>query len=219
MSVYIVILGSPGAGKGTQAEILSKELGLPHVSSGNIFRENINNRTELGLLVKDILERGELVPDDVTNAMIEERLSRSDCAAGAILDGFPRTPVQAKTLDVMLDKLGGKVDCVPYIQVPEAVLVERLSGRWTCRAEGHIFNVNFNPPQRDGFCDFDGSQLYQRDDDGRETVAKRIRIYFELTAPLVDYYKPQVKLVEINGDQAIEVVTVDLLAAIPRVGN
>ena len=219
MSAYIVILGSPGAGKGTQAEILSKELGLPHVSSGNIFRENINNRTELGILVEDILERGELVPDDVTNSMIVDRLSRLDSAAGAILDGFPRTPVQAKALDAILDKLGGKVDCVPYIQVPEAVLVERLSGRWTCRAQGHIFNANFNPPQREGFCDFDGSELYQRDDDSRETVAKRIRIYFEQTAPLVDYYQPQGKLVEINGDQAIELVTADLLAAMPKVEN
>ncbi len=219
MPVYIVMIGSPGAGKGTQAEILSQTMSLPHVSSGNIFRENINNRTELGMLVEDILERGELVPDDVTNAMIEERLSRPDCENGAILDGYPRNPVQAHELDEILRKLGGEVNCVPYIKVPKDVLVDRLSSRWTCIAEGHIFNVNFNPPIAEGICDFDGSALYQRDDDRRETVTKRIGIYFEQTAPLVDHYLSQNKLVEIKGDQYIEVVTAELLEALAKVND
>ena len=216
MPVYIVMIGSPGAGKGTQAELLSQKLGLPHVSSGNIFRENINNRTELGLHVQGMLERGELVPDDVTNAMIEDRLSRPDCAPGAILDGYPRNPVQASALDALLAKFGGQVDCVPYIKVPQEVLVERLSSRWTCKAEGHIFNVNFNPPKQKGICDFDGSELYQRDDDRRETVAKRIGIYLDQTEPLVEHYQLHGKLAEINGDQYIEKVTEDLLAALPK---
>lgn len=219
MPIYIVMLGSPGAGKGTQAEILSRRLGLPHVSSGAIFRENIKNQTELGILVEDILERGDLVPDDVTNAMIVERLSRPDCASGAILDGFPRTPVQAEALDEKLADLGGEVDVVPYIQVAKEVLVERLSGRWTCRASGHIFNENFNPPKQPGICDYDGSELYQREDDSRETVERRIRIYLEQTAPLIEHYREVGKLVEVDGDQGIEAVTADLLAAISKVSE
>ena len=216
MSVYIVLLGPPGAGKGTQAEIVSKKLGLAHISSGAIFRENIKNQTELGILVKDILERGDLVPDDATQAMIEERLGRPDCEKGALLDGFPRTPTQAQAMDDMLASLGGQVDAVPYIQVPEEELVKRLSGRWTCRAEGHIFHESFNPPKQPGICDIDGSELYQRDDDARETVQRRIRVYLEQTAPLIDHYRQQGKLIEIDGNQSIDSVTAELLAALPK---
>jgi len=216
VSVYIVMLGPPGAGKGTQAEIVSKKLGLAHISSGAIFRENIKNQTELGILVKDILERGDLVPDDATQAMIEERLGRPDCEKGALLDGFPRTPTQAQAMDDMLANLGGQVDAVPYIQVPEEELVKRLSGRWTCRAEGHIFHESFNPPKQPGICDIDGSELYQRDDDTRETVQRRIRVYLEQTAPLIDHYRQQGKLIEIDGNQLIESVTAELLAALPK---
>jgi adenylate kinase len=216
VSVYIVMLGPPGAGKGTQAEIVAKDLGLAHVSSGAIFRENIKNQTELGKLVKDILERGDLVPDDVTQAMIEERLTRPDCENGALLDGFPRTPAQAQELDKMLGRLGAQVDAVPYIQVPDDVLVQRLSGRWTCRAQGHIFNENFNPPKQPGICDFDGSELYQRDDDKRETVQRRIGVYMEQTAPLIDHYRRQGKLIEVDGNQSIDAVTAELLDKLPK---
>jgi adenylate kinase len=216
VSVYIVLLGPPGAGKGTQAEIVSKKLGLAHISSGAIFRENIKNQTELGILVKDILERGDLVPDDATQAMIEERLGRPDCEKGALLDGFPRTPTQAQAMDDMLANLGGQVDAVPYIQVPEEELVKRLSGRWTCRAEGHIFHESFNPPKQHGICDIDGSELYQRDDDARETVQRRIWVYLEQTAPLIDHYRQQRKLIEIDGNQSIGSVTAELLAALPK---
>lgn len=215
MRLYIVLLGPPGAGKGTQAEILSKELGLAHVSSGDIFRENIKNQTELGQKVKDILDRGDLVPDDMTIDMIRERLSRPDCEQGAVLDGFPRTPAQAEALEEMLADFDGQVDIVPYIQVDEAVLVNRLSGRWTCRAEGHIFHETFNPPKEPGVCDFDGSELYQREDDKRETVVKRISVYMDQTAPLIEYYRAKGKLVEIDGQQEISKVTADLLAVIP----
>jgi adenylate kinase len=216
MPTYIVLLGPPGAGKGTQAQIISARLGLPHISSGDIFRENQKNQTELGILAKGFIDRGELVPDDVTIAMIGERLSRSDCQVGALLDGFPRTPQQAEALVGILSEFGGHVAAVPYINVPEAVLVERLTGRWTCRAAGHVFHEKFNPPRTAGRCDHDGSELYQREDDEAETVSHRIRVYFERTRPLIDYYRRKGLLVEIDGTQSIDQVSVDLLAALSQ---
>ena len=216
MPTYIVLLGPPGAGKGTQAEIISSKLGLAHVSSGDIFRENIKNQTELGKLAAGFMNRGDLVPDAVTIAMVRERLVRPDCAQGALLDGYPRTPAQAQALEGMLKGLGGEVDRVPYIQVGQDELVKRLSGRWTCRAQGHIYHEEFNPPKRPGVCDVDSSELYQREDDKRETVQRRIQVYFEQTAPLIEHYRKQSVLVEINGDQSIEAVTADLLAELRR---
>lgn len=215
MPTYVVMLGAPGAGKGTQATILAEKLGLPHVSSGDIFRENIKNQTELGTLATGYMNRGELVPDDVTIAMIAERLRRPDCKSGAVLDGFPRTPAQAAALAEMLAGLGGKVDAVPYIKVEEQELVRRLTGRWTCRAEGHIFHAVFNPPRQAGVCDLDGSELYQRDDDRAETVTHRIRVYLEQTAPLIAHYRAAGVLTEIDGNRSIEAVTTSLLAALP----
>jgi len=214
MPKYIVLLGPPGAGKGTQAEIISESAGLAHISSGDIFRENLKAETELGILAKGYMNRGELVPDDVTIAMIRERLSRPDTKAGALLDGFPRTPAQAEALDVMLSTFGGKVDVVPYIAVPPAVLIERLGGRWTCRSMGHVYHEKFNPPKEAGKCDFDGSELYQRDDDKAETVERRISVYFAQTAPLIDYYRGKGLLVDVDGTQPIEAVTTAMLAAI-----
>jgi adenylate kinase len=214
MPNYIVLLGPPGAGKGTQAKIISEKLDLPHISSGDIFRENLKNKTELGELARGYIERGELVPDDVTIAMIRDRLSRPDCENGALLDGFPRTPAQAEALDSMLADFGGQVDCVPYIKVPEEVLIERLTGRWTCRAAGHIFHEKFNPPQKPGVCDYDGSELYQREDDKAETVIHRIHVYLQQTEPLIGYYRQRGKLIEIDGTQSIEAVSADLLAAL-----
>ena len=211
MPTYFVLLGPPGAGKGTQAQRISKELQLPHISSGDIFRENLKGQTELGKLAKGYIERGELVPDDVTISMIRERLSRQDCASGALLDGFPRTPAQADALSQMLVGFNGRVNAVPYIKVPEQVLIERLTGRWTCRAQGHVFHQEFNPPEQPGICDFDGSELYQRDDDKVETVTNRIRVYFEQTTPLIEYYKREGLLIEIDGTRSIEAVAEDLL--------
>mgnify|MGYP000998558062 FL=1 len=213
MAKYIVLLGPPGAGKGTQAAVLSKALELAHVSSGDIFRENLKAQTELGKLAQTFMGRGELVPDDVTIAMIEERLSRPDCAQGALLDGFPRTPAQAQALADMLAKTGGKVDAVPYIAVPAEELIQRLSGRWTCRAEGHVYHQVFNPPQKAGVCDVDGSELYQRDDDKSETVERRIRVYMEQTAPLIAFYREKGLLMDVDGTQAIDEVSKTLLAA------
>ena len=215
MASFIVLLGAPGAGKGTQAEILAKRTGLPHISSGDIFRENLKKQTELGKLAQKYMSKGELVPDDVTIAMIKERLSRPDCAKGAILDGFPRTPAQAKALDEMLAELGGKVVAVPFIKVPEEELVERLSGRLVCKANGHIFHKKYNPPKVPGICDYDGSELYQREDDKPEVVRNRIRVYLEQTAPLIDFYRARGLLVEIDGNQPIEKVTEDLWNALP----
>jgi len=216
MGRYLVLLGPPGAGKGTQAEVLAEKTGLVHISSGDIFRENIKAQTRLGELAQSYMNRGELVPDDVTIAMIRERLNREDCAEGAILDGFPRTPAQAKALDEMLAELGGKVISVPYIAVPEDVLIARLSGRWTCRAQGHIYHTLYQPPKVDGICDEDGSELYQREDDQPETVRRRIRVYLEQTSPLIEYYRQAGLLFEVDGTQPIEQVTHDLLAAIEQ---
>src|SRR5512134_473556 len=159
MATYIVLLGPPGVGKGTQAKILSERSGLAHISSGDLFRENLKNETELGKLAQTYMTKGELVPDDVTVAMIKNRLTRPDCKSGAILDGFPRTPAQAEALETMLKEFQGQVDAVPFIAASEEVLVERLGGRWTCRANGHIFNEQSNPPKEPGKCDFDGSEL------------------------------------------------------------
>jgi adenylate kinase len=214
MATYIVMLGPPGVGKGTQAKILADKTGLAHVSSGDLFRDNIKNKTELGQLAQSYMNKGELVPDDVTIAMIRERLARPDCQAGAILDGFPRTPAQADALKQMLAEFNGDVNFVPFINADDEVLVSRLSGRWTCRANGHVFHATFNPPQQPGICDLDGSELYQRDDDKVETVTRRIQVYSEQTAPLIKYYREAGKVIEINGAQPIEQVTVALVKAV-----
>jgi adenylate kinase len=214
MTSYIVLLGPPGAGKGTQAEAIAARLHLPHISSGDIFRENLKNQTELGKLAVGFIDKGELVPDDVTIAMIRERLLKSDCRDGALLDGFPRTPAQAEALASLLNDIDGQVKSVPYIFVPEDVLINRLSGRWTCREAGHVFHEKYNPPRQPGICDYDGSELYQREDDKAETVKRRIRVYLEQTQPLIEYYRQRGVLVEIDGQQAIDQVTSNLLAAI-----
>jgi adenylate kinase len=216
MATFIVILGPPGVGKGTQAKILCEKTGLAHISSGDLFRENLKNQTELGKLAQTYMTKGDLVPDDVTIAMVRERLTRPDCKAGAILDGFPRTPAQADALEMMLREFNGHVDIVPFITAEEDVLVERLGSRWTCRANGHIFNEKSNPPKSDKKCDFDGSELYQRDDDKAETVKRRIDVYLEQTSPLISYYRDHGKLIEIDGTQSIDQVTQNLLVAVKK---
>jgi adenylate kinase len=216
MPSFIVLLGPPGVGKGTQAKILSKRTGLAHISSGELFRENIKDQTELGKLAQTYMTKGDLVPDDVTIAMIRERLSRPNAEKGAILDGFPRNPAQAPVLDVILKDFGGSVDAVPFINAKDDVLIERLGGRWTCRANGHVFNVKSNPPKVAGRCDFDGSELYQRDDDKAETVKRRIQVYLDQTSPLISHYRQQGKLIEIDGTQSIEQVAGTLMDALKK---
>lgn len=218
MPIYLVLIGLPGAGKGTQADVLSQQKHLTHVSSGDLFRDNIKRQTELGKQVEAILKSGALVPDDVTIAMVRDRLQQPDCVAGAVLDGFPRTPAQAVALNVMLGELGGKVNLVPYIKVRAEVLVERLSGRWTCKVCGSVYHEKFNPPQVAGKCDKDGSDLVQRPDDQAATVKTRIEEYMKNTAPLIEHYEKQGLLAEINGEQDIEAVAADLLAAVGKVG-
>ncbi len=214
MPTYIVLLGPPGVGKGTQAEILAEKINLPHISSGDLFRENMTNDTDLGKQARSYMDKGELVPDDLTIAMVDDRLSRPDCKDGAIMDGFPRTPVQAEAFHDILAELGSDVQLVPYIAAPPEVLVERLGGRWTCKAAGHVYHLKFNPPKVAGKCDLDGSELFQRDDDKAETVETRIEVYLKQTSPLVEYYRARNKLVEIDGTQTIEKVTESLLAGI-----
>lgn len=216
MATFIVLLGPPGVGKGTQARILSETSKLAHISSGDLFRENIKNQTELGKQVKAILDKGELVPDDLTISMIRDRISRPDCVAGAILDGFPRTPAQAEALDEMLAEFDSEVNAVPYITAAESILVERASGRWTCKSQGHIYHEKFNPPKQAGVCDIDGSEVYQREDDKAEVVSKRIRVYFDQTMPLVEHYEVAGKLIRIDGTQPVEQVTKELLTALDK---
>jgi len=211
---YIVLIGPPGVGKGTQAKIIAEKTGLPHISSGDIFRENIKNQTEMGLLAQSFINKGELVPDSVTITMIQERLKNADCVNGALLDGFPRTPTQAEELDKILGQFNGKVNCVPCISASSEILIERLSGRLSCRSQGHVFHRKNNPPKVDGKCDFDGSELYVRDDDKVETVKHRIDVYSKQTSVLIDHYRKRGLLVEIDGAKPIVEVTRDLLVAI-----
>ena len=211
--MYIVMLGPPGAGKGTQAKRIAQELDLVHVSTGDLFRENLKNETELGKLAQQYMDKGELVPDDVTIRMVEERLSRPDCEKGAVLDGFPRTTDQAEALDDLLKKFGGSVEVVPFIKVPDEILVERLSGRWMSPS-GRVYHEKYNPPTVKWIDDIDGSQLYQREDDKPETVRHRIDVYNEQTAPLIAYYREKGILVEIDGTQSIEDVFADIMAAV-----
>ena len=214
---YVVLLGPPASGKGTQAAQLREALNLPHVASGDLFRENLKNETELGQKAKAYMDRGELVPDDVTIAMVMDRLSQPDCTNGALLDGFPRTIAQAEALDQALAAQGRRISMVPNIAVPDEVLVERVSGRRICRVCGESYHVRFNPPKQPGVCDNDGGELYQRDDDQPETVRQRLKVYWEQTSPLIDYYRNKGVLVEIKGDQSIGAVQADLRAAVADV--
>jgi adenylate kinase len=186
---------------------------LPHISTGDIFRENIKNGTPLGKLANTYISTGHLVPDDVTIAMLRERFTQPDCKNGAILDGFPRTPIQADELEVLLNGLGGQVNFVLFITAPVETLIERLAGRWICKAQGHAFHEHFNQPREKGICDIDGSDLYQRDDDKAETVLKRIEIYQAQTAPLIQYYQEHGLLLEVNGFESIELVSKQVMSA------
>jgi adenylate kinase len=214
MTKFYVLLGPPGAGKGTQAAIIADTCGIPHISSGNIFRENLQSNTELGKKAKKFMDKGELVPDEITIGMVKDRLRQEDCSDGALLDGFPRTPNQAEALSEFLASINAKIVCVPFINVEVEELIERLSGRWTCKAEGHVFHIKNMPPKQEGICDFDGSPLYQREDDKKETVEQRIRVYFDQTAPLVDFYTEKELLVEVNGALPVEQVTEALMKVI-----
>ncbi len=214
--IYLILLGPPGAGKGTQASMLEQALGLKQVSSGDLFRENLKNQTELGLLARSYMDRGELVPDDVTIRMVQDRIARPDCAKGVILDGFPRTLEQAKALDDMLAAQGQRIALVPMLVVPDEELMERLTGRRVCRQCGATFHTVFNPPKVEGVCDACGGELYQRSDDAPETVRNRLFVYYKQTSPLIGYYFAKGLLVRIDGLRSIDEVNKDLLVLIQQ---
>jgi adenylate kinase len=213
MSV-LVLLGGPGAGKGTQAALLSETLGLPHVATGDLFRAAVRDGSPVGLEARRFMERGQLVPDDITIRMLLARLDQPDAARGVILDGFPRNRAQAETLDAALAELGNRVDRALYIEVPTEDLVVRLSGRWVCRASGHPYNEQTNPPLVSGICDLDGSPLEQREDDRVETIRARMAQQLGSLDDVVDHYRATGALRAVDGRQGIDDVGAALLAAV-----
>ena len=214
----IIMLGAPGAGKGTQAKFLGRHYEVAHISTGDILRENVSRGTELGKKAKAVMERGDLVPDDLVNEMVSERLARVDCDRGFILDGYPRTIVQAEWLDRFLAsrKFGGRQlpAIVINLQVGYNQLLQRLAGRRSCPTCGRIYNVYFQPPRREGVCDVEGAPLIQRKDDSEEVVSERLKNHERQTLPVVDYYRRQNRLFEVNGELPVEQVTADVLALI-----
>ncbi len=213
-ALYVVMLGAPGAGKGTQARMLADFLGIHQVSSGDIFRENLKAETPLGLLARQYMDRGELVPDDVTIRMVMDRLAKPDCARGAILDGFPRTLAQADALDEALRAQGARISVVPLLEVGDEAVINRLAGRRVCRDCQAMYHVAYSPPAVEGKCDQCGGELYRRADDEPETVRNRLFVYYKQTAPLVGYYYAHRVLVTIDGDRPMEEVQADLREAI-----
>ncbi|MCB0189141.1 MAG: adenylate kinase [Caldilineaceae bacterium] len=210
---YLVLLGVPGAGKGTQARLLEEALGLPQISTGDIFRYNLKNQTELGVLAKSYMDRGDLVPDEVTIKMVADRLQQPDCTAGAILDGFPRNLTQAKAFDEMVAPYGG-VTLAPLIVLEDEEAMRRITGRRVCRSCGAVYHVDYNPPKVEDVCDIDQGELYQRDDDKPDTVRNRLFVYYKQTSPLISYYFAQDLLLELDGTQPIADVQRELAEAI-----
>ncbi|HET9178860.1 MAG TPA: adenylate kinase [Terriglobia bacterium] len=214
MAQILIFLGPPGAGKGTQARAVARELGIPHISTGDILREAARKKTSLGLAAKAKMDKGELVPDEVISPIVEERLGRPDCKEGAILDGFPRTIAQAKFLDAMLERVGLGEPLVLNIQVDADSVIERLTGRRTCPACGEIYNVYFNPAGHVGICDRDGSRLVQRADDNEDAIRIRLKAYEQDTLPLIDYYQRKDTLLQVDGNGAPAAITETLLSLV-----
>jgi adenylate kinase len=214
----VVLLGAPGAGKGTQASVLTSKLGMVHVASGDLFRRALQEQTELGLLAKSYMEKGELVPDEVTINMVLERIRKPDCGVGVLFDGFPRTLSQAQALDKKLSTEGRAIDKAVYIEVPEEELVRRLSGRWICRDCQTPYHAVSSPPKVAGKCDACGGELYQRTDDKEETVRERLKVFFSQTLPIVEYYHKQGKLLRVDGNQRIEDVS-SVMMGLLRTGS
>jgi adenylate kinase len=212
--VRLVLVGPPGAGKGTQAQYIAEHARVPKISTGDIFRANVSQGTPLGKQAKSFMDRGDLVPDDVTIEMVKARLAEDDVAPGFLLDGFPRTVPQAEVLEDHLRELGTKLDVVLELVVDDDEVIRRLSGRRTCRACGRIWHIDFDPPQEQGTCDLDGGELYQRDDDNAETVANRLKVYAAETAPLVSYYAGRGILVGIDATGPVDDVTVRAIDAL-----
>jgi adenylate kinase len=214
----LVLVGPPGAGKGTQAEFIAAHLAVPKISTGDIFRANVAQGTPLGVQAKQFMDAGQLVPDEVTINMVRDRLAEADAADGFLLDGFPRTTPQAVALDKLLADLGNGLDLVLELVVDDDEVIRRLSGRRTCRGCGKIWHVEFDPPSHEGTCDRCGGELFQRDDDKAETIAERLLVYARDTAPLVDYFGAQGKLVGIDATGPVEDVTVRAIDALRSYG-
>lgn len=208
----LILMGLPGAGKGTQAATISEEYNIPHISTGDMFRTAIKEETELGRQAKSYMDAGDLVPDEVTNGIVEERLQKEDCQNGFLLDGFPRTPAQAGALEKMLSDMGRQLDYVLNIDVPKEKLEERLTGRRVSPSSGRTYHVIYNPPEQEGIDDVDGSELVQRDDDKPETVKRRLEVNIEQQQPLIDFYEEKGYLRNIDGDQDIDKVFHDIEA-------
>jgi adenylate kinase len=206
----LVLMGAPGAGKGTQAERIVEKYGIPHISTGDMFRAAIKGGTELGLKAKSYMDAGNLVPDEVTIGIVQDRLSKDDCVKGFLLDGFPRTVTQAEALETILDELNRPLDFAVNIDVPKDNLMERLTGRRICKSCGATYHLFFNPPKQEGTCDKCGGELYQRPDDNEETVGRRLEVYMQQTKPLLDFYEEKGYLKNIDGDQEIDKVFSDL---------
>lgn len=214
--MFLILMGLPGAGKGTQAEMIREKFNIPHISTGDMFRQAIKEETELGKQAKAYMDEGALVPDEVTNGIVEERLAKNDCDNGFLLDGFPRTVPQAETLDEITEKQGKRIDYVIHVDVPAEKLVERLTGRRVCPSCGATYHVKNKPPKVEGICDHDGTELIQRDDDKAETVEKRLEVNIEQTKPLLDFYAAKGVLVTVDGDRDIDGVFADIVAAISK---
>jgi len=212
--MFLIFLGAPGAGKGTQAAVVAEKTKLAHIATGDLFRAAVKNGTELGKLAQGYMQQGKLVPDEVTIGVIKEKLESPECAGGAIFDGFPRTIEQAKALDNALAEMGKKVDRVISIDVPDSNLLKRLGGRWTCQQCQTVYHEVASPPKVPGVCDKCGGKLYQRADDNETTIKERLKVYHAQTAPLLDYYKG--KIVNIDGTVAIENVTNQILKALGK---
>ncbi|MEU1256029.1 adenylate kinase [Streptomyces chartreusis] len=213
----IVLVGPPGAGKGTQAAFLAKNLSIPHISTGDLFRANISQQTELGKLAKSYMDAGNLVPDEVTIGMAKDRMEKPDAENGFLLDGFPRNVSQAEALDEMLQSESMKLDAVLDLEVPEEEVVKRIAGRRICRKDSsHVFHVTYSKPKTEGVCDACGGELYQRDDDSEETVRKRLEVYHTQTEPIIDYYKAQGLVVTISALGKVEEVTGRAMEALKR---
>lgn len=202
----IIMLGAPGAGKGTQAEKISSNYSIPHISTGDIFRENIKNGTELGKLAKGYMDAGELVPDEVVVDLVIDRLEKDDCSKGFILDGFPRTIPQAEHLTDALTKKEMDIDYAIDVEVPDEEIISRISGRRSCPTCSAVYHIKFNPPKVEGKCDLDNSELIQREDDKPETVLNRLKVYHKQTQPLIDYYDKRGCLHEVDGTQSTDKV-------------
>jgi adenylate kinase len=217
--VRIVLVGPPGAGKGTQAQFIASHLAIPKISTGDIFRYNVSHGTALGRKAKDYMGRGDLVPDEVTIAMVRDRLSEDDAQEGFLLDGFPRNVPQAETLEKMLSEWEVRLDIVLELVVDDDEVVRRLSGRRTCHQCGRVWHVLFDPPARDDTCDDDGSELFQRDDDREETIRHRLEVYQDQTAPLIAYYADQGILLGLDATGPVEEVTERALSSLRRFVN